>query len=145
MYHYMTYHMLNRFFHHKCIVSLQKMSEHDSRGEGVVLPLTADSFAVVGLVGRLRLVIKVKLVEAVGEGQQHQAVDEEEFKDIQQHPAERDLQRTQMRVGGEERDEAQRAEDVGDGEESLGDEGRVPHLPIHTRTRTVVLMEREET
>lgn len=123
----------------------QKTSEHDSRGEGVVLPLTSDPFTVVGLFCRLRFVVKVKLVETVGEGQQHQAVDEEELEDIQQHPAQRDLKRTQVRVGGEERDETKRAEDVGDGEESLGDEGGVPHLPILTRTRTVVLMEREDT
>lgn len=34
-----------------------------------------------------------------------------------------------MRIGREERDEAQRAEDVSDGEHSLGHQRGVPHLP----------------
>lgn len=42
----------------------------------------------------------------------HQTVDEEELEDVQQHSPERDLQRPQVGVGCEERDEAQGAEDV---------------------------------
>lgn len=67
-----------------------------SRRERIVLFFTADPLAVVGLVCGLGLVVKVKLVESVGEGQQHQAVDEKELENVQQHPAQRDLQRPQM-------------------------------------------------
>ena len=105
----------------------------DSRGKGIVLPLAADPLAVVGLVGGLCLVVEVELVEAIGEGQQDQAVDEEELEDVQQHATQRDLQRSQVRVGGEERDEPQRAEDVGDGEQGLCDQRGVPHLPLLPR------------
>ena len=49
----------------------------------------ADARAVLDTVG---LVVEVELVEAVGEGHQHQAVDEQELEDVQQHTAQRDLQ-----------------------------------------------------
>lgn len=75
---------------------------------------------MVGLVCGLGLVVKVKLVESVSEGQQHQTVDEQELEDVQQHPAQRDLQRPQVRVGREEGDEPQGAEDVSDSEQSFG-------------------------
>lgn len=99
---------------------------------------------MIGLFGRLRLIVEVELVEAVGKSQQHKTVDEKKLEDVQQHAAERNLQWAQVRVGSEQRDETQRAEDVGNGEESLCDERRVPHLPLHTRTRAIVLMERED-
>lgn len=35
-----------------------------------------------------------------------------------------------MRVGREERDEAKGAENVGDGEQRLSYQSRVPHLPL---------------
>lgn len=46
-----------------------------------------------------------------------------------------------MGVGGEEGDESEGAEDVGDGEQSLGDQGGVPHLPLLPGTRGVILEE----
>lgn len=44
-----------------------------------------------------------------------------------------------MGVGCEEGDESEGAEDVGDGEQSLGYQGRMPHLPLFPWTRGVVL------
>lgn len=112
----------------------------DSRGEGVVLLLAPDALAAqpLGL-----LVVEVQLVEAVGEGQQHQAVYEQELEDVQQHPAQRDLQGPQVRVRGEQGDEAQRAEDVGDGEERLGHQRGVPHVPGLAGVEGAVLGARE--
>lgn len=49
----------------------------------------------------------------------YQTVDEKELQDVQQHPPQRDLQRPQVRVGGEQRDEAQGAENVRDGKHRL--------------------------
>lgn len=97
--------------------------------------IAADAFAhcVVGFV------VKVELVEAVGEGQQHQAVDEEELEDVQQHSAQRDLQRPQVGVGSEEADEAQGAEDVGNGKQSFRHQGGVPHLPAASGFLSTVL------
>ena len=45
---------------------------------------TANTLAITFAVCRI---IKVELVEAVGKGQQHQAVDEEELEDVQKHAA----------------------------------------------------------
>lgn len=50
----------------------------------------------------------------------YQTVDEEELQYVQQHSPQRDLQRPQVRVGREQRDEAQGAENVGNGKHSLG-------------------------
>lgn len=44
-----------------------------------------------------------------------------------------------MGVSGEEGDESEGAEDVGDGEQSLGYQRGVPHLPLLPRTRGVIL------
>lgn len=44
-----------------------------------------------------------------------------------------------MGVGCEEGDESEGAEDVGDSEQSLGYQGRMPHLPLFPWTRGVVL------
>lgn len=60
----------------------------------------------------------------------YQAVDEEELEDVEEHPPQGDLQRSQVRVGREKRDESQGAENVGDGEHRLSDQRRVPHLPL---------------
>lgn len=49
-----------------------------------------------------------------------------------------------MGVGCEEGDESEGAEDVGDGEQRLGYQGRMPHLPLFPRTRGVVLEAEEE-
>ncbi len=49
----------------------------------------------------------------------YQTVDEEELQDVQQHPPKRDLQRPQMRVGREQRNEAQGTENVCDGKHRL--------------------------
>lgn len=49
----------------------------------------------------------------------YQTVDEEELQDVQQHSPQRDLQRPQVRVGSEERDEAQGTENVGYGKHCL--------------------------
>lgn len=45
----------------------------------------------------------------------YQAIDEQELQDVQQHPPKRDLQRPQVRVGCEQRDEAKGTENVGNG------------------------------
>lgn len=84
-----------------------------SRGECIILLLTANPFAVVGFFRCLCLVVEIELVEAIGKGQKHQTVDEKEFENIQQHATKRDLQWAQVRVGSEQRDETQGAEDVG--------------------------------
>lgn len=42
-----------------------------SRGEGIVLPLTADSLAVVVFFRGLGLIVEIELVQAVSERQQH--------------------------------------------------------------------------
>lgn len=52
------------------------------RGEGIVLFLTSDPLAVVGLLRGTGLVIKIKLVQSVGKSQKHQAVDKKEFEDV---------------------------------------------------------------
>lgn len=139
----------------------------DSRGEGVVLLHTADAFTFALL--SLGLVVEVELIQAVSKCQQdlrrgpnkgicvqtphlsqiscycedkmsvYQTVDEEELQDVQQHSPQRDLQRPQVRVGREQRDEAQRAENVGDGKHGLGHESRVPHLPLVPGFTAVVL------
>lgn len=63
------------------------------RGESIVLFLTSDPLAVVRLIDRSGLIIKVKLVQSIGKSQKDQTVDEEEFEDIKQHSPQRDLQR----------------------------------------------------
>lgn len=40
-----------------------------------------------------------------GEGEQHQRVDEEELYDVDDHSAERDLKRSQVRINREEMNE----------------------------------------
>ena len=48
-----------------------------------------------------------------------------------------------MGVGGEEGDESEGAEGVGDGEQRRGDQRGVPHLPLLPRTRRVILEEKK--
>lgn len=74
----------------------------------------------------------------------YQTVDEKELQDVQQHSPQRDLQRPQVRVGREERDEAQGAKNVGDGKHCLGYERRVPHLPLVPRFAAIVLHRTED-
>lgn len=74
----------------------------------------------------------------------YQTVDEKELQDVQQHSPQRDLQRPQVRVGREERDEAQGAENVGDGKHRLGDQRGVPHLPLVPGFAAVVLHRTED-
>lgn len=50
----------------------------NSRCEGVVLLITANTFAILVVC----FVIKVELVEPVGKGKKHQTVDEEELEDV---------------------------------------------------------------
>jgi len=69
-----------------------------SRGEGVVLPLTADALTVVGLLRGLRLVVEVQLVEAVSEGQQHLS------RKHVVHEAEASMQPEESPPGGQERE-----------------------------------------
>lgn len=97
--------------------------------------IAADAFACCVVC----FVVKVELVQAVGEGQQHQAVDEEELEDVQEHSAQRDLQGAQVGVGSEEADKAQGAEDVGDGEQGFRHQGGVPHLPATSGFLSTVL------
>lgn len=52
------------------------------RGEGIVLFLTSDPLAVVGFLRGTGLIVKIKLVQSIGESQKHQAVDKKEFKDV---------------------------------------------------------------
>lgn len=96
---------------------------------------TANTFAIVVVC----FVIKVELVEPVGKGEQHQTVDEEELEDVQEHSAQGDLQGAQVGVGSEEADEAQGAEDVGDGKQCLGHQGGVPHFPVTSGFLSTVL------
>lgn len=72
----------------------------------------------------------------------YQTVNEKELEDVQQHPAQWDLQGPQVGVGSEEGDESQRAEDVGNGKQRLCDQGRVPHLPLLPRPGGVILQEK---
>ena len=61
-------------------------------------------------------------------------MDEEEeerpLHHVEHHAAEGDLQRAEVRVDGEDVDELQVGEDVGGGEEALGDQHRVPRVPL---------------
>lgn len=69
----------------------------------------------------------------------YQAVDEEELQDVQQHSPQRDLQWPQVRVGCEQRDEAQRTENVRYGKHCLSYKSWVPHLPLVPGFSTTVL------
>lgn len=88
-----------------------KRQEHSRvlRGEGVVLFLTPYPLAIVGFLRGTGLVIEIKLVESIGESQQHQAVNKEELEDVEQHAAQRNLQRSQVRVCCKQGDETQGA------------------------------------
>lgn len=85
------------------------------------------------------LIVEVELIKAIGKCKQDQAEDEKELEDVEQHAAQRDLQRPQVGVGREESDEPQRAEDVGDSEEGLGHQGGVQHVPRLPLLHVVVL------
>ena len=58
--------------------------------------------------------------------------DEEEcpLHHVEYHAAEGDLEGPEVRVDGEDVDELQVGEDVGGGEEALGDQHRVPRVPL---------------
>lgn len=69
----------------------------------------------------------------------YQTVDEEELQDVQKHPPQGDLQRPQVGVGCEKRDESQGTENVRNGKHCLGHQCRVPHLPLVPGFTTTVL------
>ncbi len=54
----------------------------------------------------------------------------DELHDVHDHPAERDLERPQVRVHAEDVDELEVGEDVGRGEKALRDQHRVPGIPM---------------
>lgn len=120
---------------HQLISNSTNPAEVNARWESVVLHVAANALACCVVC----VVVKVELVEAVGEGQQHQAVDEEELEDVQEHSTQRDLQGAQMGVCSEEADQAQGAEDVGDGKQSFRHQGGVPHLPVTSGFSSAVL------
>lgn len=71
-----------------------------SRGECIVLDLAADTLACV--VCFWNIIIEIQLIESICKGEQHQAVNEEKFEDVQKHSAKGDLKRAQVGVGCEE-------------------------------------------
>lgn len=94
---------------------------------------------------KLTYIKKAHHISVISEADQksYQTVNEEKLEDVQQHPPQWDLQGPEVGVGGEEGNESEGAEDVGDGEQSLGYQRRVPHLPLLPRTRGVILEEEE--
>ena len=88
-------------------------------------------------------VIIVQLIESTRERCKNEEEDEEELPDVNKHAAEGDLQRPELRVGLKEEDDAAETEDIGDGEDTLGDECRVGIRPLVARqiTRAVRLCE----
>lgn len=69
----------------------------------------------------------------------YQTVDEEELQDVQKHSPQRDLQWPQMRVGCEQRDEAQGTENVRNGKHCFSYKRWMPHLPLVPGFTTTVL------
>ena len=117
----------------------QSLSSY-SLGEVFVLEVAAFRFA--GAVFRpLGRVLPEQLVHAAREGDEQQEDEEEEFHDVHHHPAQRDLQRAQVRVDGEDVDQLQLAEDVGGREQRLGDEVRIERIPFDARVKLGVRIE----
>ena len=54
-----------------------------------------------------------------GEGEEHQEVEETKFTNIENHPAQRDLEGTEVRVDREDVDQLQGGEDVGGSKQAL--------------------------
>ena len=82
------------------------------------------------------------MVEAGRKRHQHDQVHAAKLHDVHDHAPQRDLQRAQVGVDGEDVDELEGAEDVGGGEEGLGDEVRVvgvPLLALHVGRRLVAV------
>lgn len=69
----------------------------------------------------------------------YQTVDEEELQDVQEHSPQRNLQWPQMRVGCEQRDEAQGTENVRNGKHCFSYKRWMPHLPLVPGFTTAVL------
>ena len=54
-----------------------------------------------------------------GEGEEHQEVEKTKFTNIQNHPAQRDLEGTEVRIDREDVDQLEGGEDVGGSEQAL--------------------------
>lgn len=54
------------------------------------------------------------------EGEEHEGVNEEEFDDIDDHPSKRNLEGSKVGVDAEDVHQLEGGEDVGGGEETLG-------------------------
>lgn len=104
-------------------------------GETAVLPVTRIIFTIRvkgAFLGAHRCVVPVHVVQSTGEGEQQQCKDDKELEDVHDHTAQRDLQRSQVRVDREHVDELQRAEDVGCSEHGLGHEAGIICRPVFT-------------
>ena len=82
--------------------SLLGKSAPEETGLFLVLPIGAPVGQTVALFPLQIGVVPHELVETAAEGDEHQHVDEEELDDVDDHPTQRDLQRTQMRRNGED-------------------------------------------
>lgn len=71
-----------------------------------------------------------KLIQATAECKQHEHVEKEELHDVRHHPRQRHLQRSQVRIHREDVDKLQRTENVGSTEKTLGDQHRIPSVPL---------------
>lgn len=78
-------------------------------------------------------VVPHQLVQTATESEQHQRVDEEELDDVDDHPAERDLQRPQVRIDRENMDELEEGEDHAGGKGSLRQQHRIEGVPLLAR------------
>ena len=83
--------------------------------------------AEANLLGR---VVPVELVDAAREGEADQQSEHQEAQHVVDHPAERQLQRAEMRTHRAEVDQLEDAEDVAGCEQSLGDQLRVGRFPV---------------
>ena len=105
----------------------------DSLGEmlvnilGTVLVETA---VLLTLVLLHACVVPEQLIEATGEGEDHEQDHHAELENVVHHAAERDLQWPEMRIDGEDVDQFQRAEDVRRSEDALGDQRGIPGVPV---------------
>lgn len=72
------------------------------------------------------------MIDTTREGKADEHCDDQELKDVRNHPTERYLHRTEVWVDCEDVNQLQNAEDVGCCKQTLGNNGRVKSSPFCT-------------
>ena len=99
----------------------------------MVLQIRHSIWKTVTLVVLQISIIPQQLVHATAEGKEDKEVEDEPLGDVDSHPTEGDLERTEVGIDGEDVDQLEEGGDHAGAEQALGDQVGVVRVPFLSR------------